>query len=110
MLINCQIFIIGFSSYLILDYKFGNHKIAGLIISFVGMIVILYFFPLVYFIEQRLQNLIITLVIVITGGLTEVLEKYLTLPNLHFVGHVEGKEKEKYCQKLCFLHKLSQRI
>ena len=41
------------------------------------MIVILYFFPLVYFIEQRLQNLIITLVIVITGGLTEVLEKYL---------------------------------
>ena len=77
MLMNCQIFIIGFSSYLILDYKFGNHKIAGLIISFVGMIVILYFFPLVYFIEQRLQNLIITLVIVITGGLTEVLEKYL---------------------------------
>lgn len=27
---------------------------------------------------------------------SEVLEKYLTLPNLHFVGHVEGKEKEKY--------------
>ena len=77
MLMNCQIFIISFSSYLILDYKFGNHKIAGLIISFVGMIVVLYCFPLVYFIKNRLQNFIITLVIVITGGLTEVLEKYL---------------------------------
>ena len=76
---SIQIFFICIFSYLILKYKFGNHKKTGLTITAIGIIPIMIKYFIYDYNSKHIYGLIIINILIVFKALTEVLVKYLLL-------------------------------
>lgn len=110
LLSNAQLLIISFLSFIILHYKFGKHKITGVLVTIVSIL-----FPIIFYLidekQSKYNTFFMTLPSHLFEGIIDVLIKYLLSIKLHspyLILFITGLFQSISCIILMFTDKTSE--